>query len=141
MELFSGSSDKIFILLKYQLSLNQLNAVRINLYRHPIIKWAQRKDKVYIEVGLRDITDEKIDLTNTSLSFEGNSDSKKYLFKIDLFEEVDVEESKWNKTGFHLNFVLEKKDQDKPFWSRLTKLKEKNEYIKIDWSKWVDSDD
>jgi len=61
-------------------------------------------------VELRDISDEKIDLTNTSLSFEGTSDKKKYQFKIDLFSEVDVEESKWNKTGFHLNFALEKKN-------------------------------
>lgn len=30
---------------------------------HPIIKWAQRKDRVFIEVQLRDVKDEKIDLT------------------------------------------------------------------------------
>jgi hypothetical protein len=49
-------------------------------HRHPIIKWAQRKDRVFIEVGLRDIVDEKIDLTETTISFQGTSDKVKYAF-------------------------------------------------------------
>ena len=56
-----------------------------------------------------DITNEKIDLTSTHLKFEGESGGKKYAFELELFEQVNTEESKWNKTGFHLLFVLEKK--------------------------------
>ena len=29
---------------------------------HPVLKWAQRKDKIFITLGLRDIKDEKISL-------------------------------------------------------------------------------
>lgn len=113
----------------------------VNYWRHPIIKWAQRKDKIYIEIGLRDIVDEKIDLTENSISFEGTSDSKKYSFSFELFDKINTEESKWTKTGFHLLIVLSKAEKDKPFWSRLTKDTAKNQYIQIDWSKWVDEDE
>jgi hypothetical protein len=38
---------------------------------HPIIKWAQRKDKIYITLGLRDIENEKVTLQENVLKFEG----------------------------------------------------------------------
>lgn len=37
--------------------------------------------------------------------------------------------------------VLHKKETDKPYWSRLTKTAVKNQYIQIDWAKWIDEDD
>ncbi len=87
-----------------------------------------------------DITNQKVELTNTHLNFEGESAGKKYVLNLELFAEVDSQNSKWNKTGFHLLLVLEKKDVDAPFWPRLIKPKEKNQYIQVDWSKWVDED-
>jgi len=59
-------------------------------YRQPIIKWAQRKDRVFIEVGLRDITQEKIELTENNISFQGLSDSKNYAFSFELFEAINT---------------------------------------------------
>jgi prostaglandin-E synthase len=56
----------------------------------PTVKWAQRKDKLYVTVEIRDIKNEKIDLQPASLSFVGESDDKHYEFKIEFFEEVDV---------------------------------------------------
>ena len=106
-----------------------------------MIRWAQRKDKVYLEVQLRDIKGEKIELTEQALSFEGQSDKDKYAFSIEMFAAVSKEESKWDKTGYHLLFVLEKSDKDAAFWPRLTKEKVKSQYIVIDWNKWVDEDE
>ena len=96
---------------------------------------------MYLEVQLRDIKEENITLEEQSLAFKGQSDKDKYAFSIELFAAVNKETSKWNKTGYHLLFVLEKKDQDTAFWPRLTKEKVKNQYIQIDWSKWVDEDE
>ncbi len=56
----------------------------------PTIKWAQRKDKLYVTVEIRDIKNEKIDLKPTGLSFLGESDEKQYEFSIEFFDEVDV---------------------------------------------------
>ena len=33
------------------------------------VKWAQRKDSLYITIGLPDVKDHKIDVTEKSLSF------------------------------------------------------------------------
>lgn len=57
---------------------------------HPIIKWAQRKDRVFIEIPLRDIADEKVTLTSTTIAFEGLSDKVKYSFDFELFAEINT---------------------------------------------------
>jgi prostaglandin-E synthase len=59
----------------------------------PNVKWAQRKDKLYITIEIRDIKNEKIDLQPTSLSFFGESDDKHYEFKIEFYDEINVEVS------------------------------------------------
>lgn len=87
-----------------------------------------------------DITNEKIDLTATHLNFNGTSGGKEYALQLELFDEVSTDNSKWTKTGFHLLFVLEKKNTDAAFWPRLIKPTAKNQYIQVDWSKWVDED-
>ena len=38
-------------------------------------------------------------------------------------------------------FVLEKKNVKAAFWPRLIKPTAKNQYIQVDWSKWVDEDE
>jgi hypothetical protein len=87
-----------------------------------------------------DIVNEKVELSSTHLTLEAESSQKKYGFKLELFEEVDTEQSKWSKTGFHMLFVLQKKNSNAAFWPRLVKGKEKNQYIQVDWAKWVDED-
>lgn len=115
---------------------------------HPIIKWAQRKDRVFIEVPLRDIKGEKIELAPQGLSFSGESAGKNYSFNVELYEEVVPEvlldltqTSKWTKTGLHLSIVLTKKDSNKAYWVRLTKQPVKSQYIQCDWNKWIDDDE
>ena len=51
-----------------------------------MVKWAQRKENVYIEVQLRDISDEAINLTANTIKFKGTSDSKVYEFELEFFE-------------------------------------------------------
>lgn len=88
-----------------------------------------------------DIVNEKVDLTATHLNFEGESGGKKYAFQLELFNEVTTELSKWSKTGFHMLFVLQKKNANDGFWPRLIKSTQKNQYIQVDWAKWVDEDE
>ena len=56
----------------------------------PIVKWAQRKDRVFLEIGLRDIKDEKLDLTETTINFKGTSDGKQYAFEYELFGPINT---------------------------------------------------
>lgn len=46
------------------------------------VKWAQRKDSVYLTISLSDVKDHKVELTDKNLVFQGTSSDKVY--KLDL---------------------------------------------------------
>lgn len=109
------------------------------------VKWAQRKDSLYITIGLPDVKDHKIDVTDTSLSFSGTSNSVPYAANLEFFEKIDatVEGSLWNVLPSSIQIKLMKKDKvNEEFWPRLLKDKvlEKNN-VTIDWDRYVDEDE
>ena len=57
----------------------------------PNIKWAQRTDAVFLTVEVRDLKNENIVITDTSLVFDGESDDKKYHFTLEFFDEINKE--------------------------------------------------
>lgn len=60
---------------------------------------------------------------------------------MELFGELDKENSAWNTKGRNVIINLAKKDEEAEYWPRLTKAKVKNQKIQVDWGKWVDEDD
>ncbi|XP_072989943.1 uncharacterized protein OsI_027940-like isoform X1 [Typha latifolia] len=111
--------------------------------RHPEVKWAQRLDKVYVTVQLPDAKDVKVNLEpDGSFTFSGTagSSNNSYELKLDLFDKVNVEESKIN-TGVRSIFCIIEK-AEKGWWKKLLRGDGKTpHYIKVDWDKWVDEDD
>ncbi|CAD8045847.1 unnamed protein product [Paramecium sonneborni] len=107
----------------------------------PIVKWAQRKDNVFLTVEVRDLKDEKVDLTSSSLKFSANAEGVNYVFEINFFSEVVVEESKWTNYGLNVRFILSKKDKAASYWTRLIKETHKLQYLQVDWTKYIDEDD
>lgn len=55
----------------------------------PNVKWAQRKDAVFLTVEIRDIKNEKITLTETSLTFDAESDQKHFHLNLEFYAEVN----------------------------------------------------
>ncbi|CAD8157029.1 unnamed protein product [Paramecium octaurelia] len=108
---------------------------------NPIVKWAQRKDNIFLTVEVRDLKDEKVELTSTSLKFSANAEGVNYAFEINFFAEVIVEESKWTNYGVNVRFILSKKDQAASYWTRLIKETHKLQYLQVDWTKYIDEDD
>ncbi|KAF1327415.1 Hsp90 co-chaperone p23, partial [Globisporangium splendens] len=108
------------------------------------VKWAQRKDAIYVTVDLPDVKDEKVKLTNTNLTFSGTSNGEKYEVTLDFFKEVDVDakESIWAKADRNVHFHIVKKDVDAEFWPRLLSDKHlEKTNVTVDWSKYVDEDE
>uniref|UniRef100_K3XC04 CS domain-containing protein n=1 Tax=Globisporangium ultimum (strain ATCC 200006 / CBS 805.95 / DAOM BR144) TaxID=431595 RepID=K3XC04_GLOUD len=108
------------------------------------VKWAQRKDAIYVTVDLPDVKDEKVKLTNTNLTFSGTSNGEKYEVTLDFFKEVDVDakESIWAKADRNVHFHIVKKDADAEFWPRLLSDKHlEKTNVTVDWSKYVDEDE
>uniref|UniRef100_A0AAV1VGS4 CS domain-containing protein n=1 Tax=Peronospora matthiolae TaxID=2874970 RepID=A0AAV1VGS4_9STRA len=108
------------------------------------VKWAQRKEALYVTVDLPDVKDETVTLSNTNLTFKGTSTGQEYEVTLDFFKEVDAEskESIWAKTDRNLHFYIVKKHQDEEFWPRLLADKHlEKTNVKVDWSKFVDEDE
>ena len=60
----------------------------------PLVKWAQRVDRVLLTVAVEDIAkDAKVNLSNSSFYFHGKAghDNKTYEFNIEFYGAVDVE--------------------------------------------------
>ncbi|KAI0771024.1 HSP20-like chaperone [Trametes elegans] len=124
---------------------------------HPEVLWAQRssesdenKNIVYVTVNLPDIQEKTLEynLTPTSLSFKAQAgdaskgiEERLYEFAIDLFDEVVPEESKQHLTSRSFSLILRKKEKRAEYWPRLTKEKVRQQWIKTDFSKWVDEDE
>ncbi|CAK83304.1 unnamed protein product (macronuclear) [Paramecium tetraurelia] len=107
----------------------------------PIVKWAQRKDNVFLTVEVRDLKGEKVELTSNSLKFSATAEGVNYVFEINFFGEVVVEESKWTNYGLNVRFILSKKDKATSYWTRLIKESHKLQYLQVDWTKYIDEDD
>lgn len=111
--------------------------------RHPTMKWAQRLDKLYITIDLPDAKDVKLKLEPDGkflFSATSGAENIPYELDIELFDKVDVNESKAS-IGLRNICYLVKKAEDK-WWSRLLKQEGKPPvFLKVDWDKWVDEDD
>ncbi|KAJ6550902.1 HSP20-like chaperone [Mycena sp. CBHHK59/15] len=123
---------------------------------HPQLLWAQRSSKseetkniVYLTVNLPDIQADTLEfrLEPEKIFFKAKSGStaikhvKDYAFNLDLFAEIIPEKSSQILTARWLYLVLHKKEPQAEYWPRLTRKKVKNEQIKTDFSKCVDSDE
>ncbi|KAJ4954774.1 hypothetical protein NE237_011557 [Protea cynaroides] len=111
--------------------------------RHPEVKWAQRLDKVYITVLLADAVDAKVNLEpEGTFTFSATAGAENHFFelKLDLYDKVNVEESKISIGARSIFCVVEK--AEKGWWKKLLRGADKTpHYVKVDWDKWVDEDD
>ncbi len=48
------------------------------------VKWAQRKDSIYLTITLADVKDHKIELAEKKLTFEGSSNGKQYSLNLEF---------------------------------------------------------
>lgn len=48
------------------------------------VKWAQRKDSVYLTITLSDVKDHNVELTNDKLVFSGQSNGKPYSLNLEF---------------------------------------------------------
>ncbi|CAJ1976872.1 unnamed protein product [Sphenostylis stenocarpa] len=111
--------------------------------RHPPIKWAQRSDEIYITVEVPDAQDVKLILEpEGKFYFSATRGAEKipYEFNIDLFDKIDVKNSK-TTVGLRNIFYIVSKIESK-WWSRLLKQGGKPPvFLRVDWEKSVDEDE
>ncbi|KAL5343237.1 HSP20-like chaperone [Aspergillus crustosus] len=118
---------------------------------HPEVTWAQRssasdveRNYLYVNIKAADVprSDAKLDITAKNVTFSGDSKKGvKYLVSLDLFGEIEPENSKVNHSDREVELVLRKKELKEEFWPRLLETKQKIHFLKTDFDKWVDEDE
>jgi prostaglandin-E synthase len=103
----------------------------------PTVLWAQRDDYVWLTVDVPNAEDLKIDLSSTGIDFSCKADGKTYIFKLDFYKSIVKADSKFLKHRL-VDFALKKETSED--WPRLSKESKKLSWVKVDWSKWEDSD-
>ena len=77
-----------------------------------------------------------MELTPQKISFSGTSAKNvNYAVDLELFAEIDVENSKQHHTSRGIDFVLRKKELKVEFWPRLLKDKKRYHFLKTDFDK------
>jgi len=118
---------------------------------HPEVTWAQRssvddpeRNYLYVSLKTPDVPKDKasLKLNPTNVSFAGPSGKGvTYSVSLDLFAEIDPENSKVNHTDREVELVLRKKELKEEYWPRLLKDSKKVHFLKTDFDKWVDEDE
>jgi prostaglandin-E synthase len=107
----------------------------------PTIKWAQRKDKIFITVDVVEVKNPQIDIIDGKiLKFQGSDSKHSYAFELEFYDEVVKEESKFSLDSRNIFLNIKKKTKG-PYWPRLTKLSQKVNWIQSDWAYYIDEDE
>ena len=107
------------------------------MLNQPTILWAQREDYVWMTVEVPNAENIKFDLGSNSLKFRCTGDGKEYGFEMEFYRPIVKEESKYLKHRL-IDICLKKAEHSE--WPRLVSDNKKFPWIKVDWSKWHDSD-
>lgn len=115
----------------------------------PEVKWAQRsseteheKNIVFLTIVTPDIVKPEIKIEAKKIVVSGSDKhGKAYHLDLDLYAEIEPENTKQRNTDLHLFFVLQKKADQADFWPRLSSSKGKLHNVRTDFDKWVDEDE
>mmetsp|Transcript_22177 Transcript_22177/g.70842 ORF Transcript_22177/g.70842 Transcript_22177/m.70842 type:complete len:204 (+) Transcript_22177:205-816(+) len=113
----------------------------------PPVKWAQRKDTLFVTIDVPDVVKDSavVDLKDDSLTFKGKSHDNEYELELEFWKEGEgidaaADGSKYSIKPRNIQFHLVKKKEG--FWPRLLENKQlQKTNVKVDFDKWVDSDD
>eukprot|EP00008_Paramoeba_atlantica_P008155 CAMPEP_0201475282 /NCGR_PEP_ID=MMETSP0151_2-20130828/738_1 /ASSEMBLY_ACC=CAM_ASM_000257 /TAXON_ID=200890 /ORGANISM="Paramoeba atlantica, Strain 621/1 / CCAP 1560/9" /LENGTH=162 /DNA_ID=CAMNT_0047855335 /DNA_START=35 /DNA_END=523 /DNA_ORIENTATION=- len=107
----------------------------------PHVRWAQRKDFVYLKVDIDGAIDPKVklDAQKVFVSAKG-SNERLYEIELEFFEEVVSEDSTWVVQPRYIEMKIIKKTKG-TYWDRLLKVGGKRHFLSVDWNKWKDEDE
>ena len=107
----------------------------------PILKWAQRKDKLFITISVVHSKKPIVDLTDGKrIKYQGTDGTVNYAFDIELYDEINKEESKYTLESRNIFLNLKKKTSG-PYWPRLIKDEKKYHWIEVDWMYYAEEDE
>merc|ERR1712156_469461 len=109
----------------------------------PMVMWAQRPNLIILTICVEDCKDPEIKVESDKLIFKGvgGPEKKQHELTINFFKDIDTEKTKYAVRDRVIEFALEKKDGEGPYWKRLVKEEKKQHWLKVDFNKWRDEDE
>ena len=104
---------------------------------NPQILWAQDRKSIFLTFEIRDIREQNINFSKNNITIQGRNDKNDFDISVDLYSEINCEESTWSIKPKGIICTLNKNVEK--FWSKLSPVKMNN--LKIDWTKWINEDD
>ena len=107
----------------------------------PMIKWAQRKDRLFITINVVHSKKPIVDLTDGKrIKYQGTDGTVNYAFDMELYDEISKDESKYTLESRNIFLNLKKKTSG-PYWPRLLKDEKKYHWIEVDWMYFTEEDE
>ena len=107
----------------------------------PMIKWAQRKDRLFITISVVHSKKPIVDLTDGKrIKYQGTDGTVNFAFDIELYDEISKDESKYTLESRNIFLNLKKKTSG-PYWPRLLKDEKKYHWIEVDWMYFTEEDE
>eukprot|EP00758_Cryptobia_borreli_P006112 Tbor_TRINITY_DN5083_c0_g4::TRINITY_DN5083_c0_g4_i1::g.14240::m.14240/K15730/PTGES3; cytosolic prostaglandin-E synthase len=115
---------------------------------HAPVKWAERKDKLFITVETSNASNVNVKFTEESISVSGEGKTAKMLdgglfnFTINLKHRIEPGKGSYKVLGQGIEICAIKAESG-PYWERLTKEPSKTtkNWLSSDWNLWKDEDE
>ena len=104
----------------------------------PQVKWAQRKENVFITVEIASHQNMSVDLEEDLLKFHAEGNNDIYEFSLTFPAKIDKEKSKYSCDRV-VHILLVKQIPER--WPTLATNVSRAHWLKCDWDKWLDTDD
>ena len=109
------------------------------------VRWAQRKDKLFITADVIDAKDITVDIVDKTIQIKGEGITKiggarsTFDKTLNLWSEIDPAQSTWKSAGNYLQ-VCAVKPKSGPHWDRLLQEPSRatKNWLTCDWNLWKD---
>ena len=108
--------------------------------QYPLIKWGQRKDRLFITINVFHSGKPLIDIIEgKKIKYQGTDGTINYAFELELYGEIIKKESKFALEFRNIFLDIKKKKSDT--WPKLTKDEKKYQWIQVDWTYFSEEDE
>eukprot|EP00744_Colponema_vietnamica_P009628 GILI01013674.1.p1 GENE.GILI01013674.1~~GILI01013674.1.p1 ORF type:complete len:185 (-),score=42.20 GILI01013674.1:232-786(-) len=104
-------------------------------YKTPIVKWAQKPDKLFMEIMVSEASNVVVNFTTTSVFFQGVSRGDNYRLNLQFLRPINSNSSSFQVSGKSVLLDMPKRTSE-PCWKRLTRSKQKMSFLKVDFDRW-----
>eukprot|EP00747_Dinoflagellata_sp_TGD_P164324 gnl/TRDRNA2_/TRDRNA2_184117_c0_seq1.p1 gnl/TRDRNA2_/TRDRNA2_184117_c0~~gnl/TRDRNA2_/TRDRNA2_184117_c0_seq1.p1 ORF type:complete len:224 (-),score=64.70 gnl/TRDRNA2_/TRDRNA2_184117_c0_seq1:112-783(-) len=103
--------------------------------KHPVVKWGQKPERLYITVLAPNVEEPEVVMEEKRISFKGWSRGEEIEVNLPLLRKINVTGSKREINDWSVSFDL-MKSRKEPCWKRLMKSTKQPNWLKKDYDHW-----